>query len=128
MPNGGTSMPRPIALPGVADRARVMRDLQADIDQGKTLGVTGTPAVFINGRKMSSFLAQTLVAIIVVGTPIVMTLLESRWFIVTAADRDRGVPGTCPRCREELTAVIGKKRYTVRCGICGYRRKGPLVL
>ena len=69
-----------------------------------------------------------LVAIIVVGTPIVMTLLESRWFIVTAADRDRGVPGTCPRCREELTAVIGKKRYTVRCGICRYRRKGPLVL
>ena len=41
-----------------------MRDLQADIDQGKTFGVTGTPAVFINGRKLSSFRAQTLAAII----------------------------------------------------------------
>ncbi len=30
----------------------VMRDLQADIDQGKTLGMTGLPAVFVNGRKM----------------------------------------------------------------------------
>ncbi|GMR21993.1 MAG: hypothetical protein BMS9Abin37_0316 [Acidobacteriota bacterium] len=67
-----------------------------------------------------------LVAIVVVGTPVVMTFLESRWFIVTAADRDRGVPGTCPHCREELTAVIGKRRYTVRCGICGHRQKGRL--
>ncbi|GMR21994.1 MAG: hypothetical protein BMS9Abin37_0317 [Acidobacteriota bacterium] len=42
----------------------VMEDLQADIDQGKGLGVTGTPAVFINGRKMSSFRAQTVAAIV----------------------------------------------------------------
>ena len=68
-----------------------------------------------------------LVAIVVVGTPIVMTLFESRWFMVSAADRRRGGPGRCPRCREELTAVIGTKRYTVRCGICGYRGKGRLV-
>ncbi len=42
----------------------VMQDLQADIDQGKTLGVTGTPAIFINGRRMSSFRAQTVAAIV----------------------------------------------------------------
>ena len=69
-----------------------------------------------------------LVAIVVVGAPVAMTLLESRWFIVTAADRDRGVPGICPHCHEELTAVIGKSRYTVRCGFCGYRKKGPARL
>ena len=90
--------------------------------------VVGTAALVGWWRGRDALWIAALVAIVVVGTSMVMTLLESRWFIVTAADRDRGVPATCPRCREELTAVIGKKRYTVLCGICGYRRKGPLVL
>ena len=42
----------------------VMQDLQADINQGKLLGVTGTPAIFVNGRRMSSFRAQTAAAIV----------------------------------------------------------------
>ena len=42
----------------------VMRDLQADIDQGEMLGVTGTPAVFINGRRMSLFRALSVAAIV----------------------------------------------------------------
>ncbi len=42
----------------------VMQDLQADIEQAKTLGVTGTPAVFINGRRRSSFRAQSAAAIV----------------------------------------------------------------
>ena len=42
----------------------VMQDRQAEIDQGKLLGATGTPAVFINGRRMSSFRAQTAAAIV----------------------------------------------------------------
>ena len=41
-----------------------MPDIQADIDLGKSLGVTGTPAVFINGRKMPSFRAQSVQAIV----------------------------------------------------------------
>ncbi len=41
-----------------------IRDVHADIDQGRTLGITGTPSVFVNGRKMSSFRAQTLAAIV----------------------------------------------------------------
>ena len=89
--------------------------------------VVGTTALVWWWRGRNALWIAGLVAIVLVGTPIVMTLLESRWFIVTAADRDRGVPGTCPRCREELTAVIGKKRYTVRCGICGYQHKGRLT-
>jgi len=68
------------------------------------------------------------IVVVVVGAPVVMTLFESRWFLVTAEDRDRGVPGTCPHCHEELTAVIGKRRYTVRCGFCGYRKKGQARL
>ena len=42
----------------------VLENLQADIDQGKMLGVTGTPAIFVNGRRMSSFRAQTVALII----------------------------------------------------------------
>lgn len=42
----------------------VMDDLRADIDEGRSLGVTGTPAVFVNRRKMSSFRASTLSAIV----------------------------------------------------------------
>ena len=53
-----------VAVPTRVASDDVMRDLQADIDQGKRRGVTGTPTVFINGRKMSSFLAQTLATII----------------------------------------------------------------
>lgn len=41
-----------------------MQNLQADISDGKRLGVTGTPAVFVNGRKMSTFRAPTLAAIV----------------------------------------------------------------
>ena len=41
-----------------------MQDIQADIDQGRTLGVTGTPSIFINGRKMPSFRAQTIETIV----------------------------------------------------------------
>ena len=89
--------------------------------------VLGTTALVGWWRGRNALWIAGLVAMVVVGTPIVLTLLESRWFIVTAADRDRGVPGTCPRCREELIAVIGKKRYTVRCGICGYRHKVRLT-
>ena len=36
-----------------------MADIHADIDLGKSLGVTGTPSVFINGRKIPGFRAQT---------------------------------------------------------------------
>ena len=88
--------------------------------------VVGTTALVWWLRGRDALWIAGLVTIIVVGTPVVMTLFESRWFIVTAAERDRGVPGTCPRCRQELTAVIGKKRYTVRCGFCGYRHKARL--
>jgi len=42
----------------------VLEKLQADIDQGKMLGVTGTPAIFVNGRRMSSFRAETVAAIV----------------------------------------------------------------
>jgi protein-disulfide isomerase len=41
-----------------------MDDIHADIDLGKSLGVTGTPSVFINGRKMLSFRAQTVETIV----------------------------------------------------------------
>jgi len=41
-----------------------MEDVHADINLGQSLGVTGTPSVFINGRKMPSFRAQTVEAIV----------------------------------------------------------------
>jgi len=41
-----------------------MAQVQADIDEGRTLGLTGTPSVFVNGRKMSSFRTRTLSAIV----------------------------------------------------------------
>jgi len=41
-----------------------MQAIHADIDQGKALGITGTPSVFINGRKMPSFRVQTVETIV----------------------------------------------------------------
>jgi protein-disulfide isomerase len=41
-----------------------MQDIQADINQGKALGITGTPSVFINGRKIPSFRADTVETIV----------------------------------------------------------------
>ena len=49
--------------------------------------VVGATALAWWWRGRDALWIAGLVAIIVVGTPIVMTLLECRWFIVTAADR-----------------------------------------
>ncbi len=43
---------------------QTMADVQVDIEEGRTLGLTGTPAVFVNGRKMASFRTTTLSAIV----------------------------------------------------------------
>lgn len=39
-------------------------DIQADIAQGSSLGVTGTPSIFINDRKMPSYRLQSIEAIV----------------------------------------------------------------
>jgi protein-disulfide isomerase len=63
------ALPEEVGVAGAAYDACVanetpMSDIQADIDLGKSLGVTGTPSVFINGRKMPSFRAQTVEVIV----------------------------------------------------------------
>lgn len=47
----------------VAD-GEAMERVQGDIDEGRTLGLTGTPSVFVNGRKMASFRTTTLSTIV----------------------------------------------------------------
>jgi protein-disulfide isomerase len=41
-----------------------MSDIHADIALGTSLGVTGTPSVFINGRKLSGFRVEFIEAIV----------------------------------------------------------------
>lgn len=41
-----------------------MEAIQADIALGRSLGVTGTPTIFVNGRKMRSFRPETIETIV----------------------------------------------------------------
>lgn len=52
------------AFEACVDGDEAMAQVQVDIAEGRTLGLTGTPAVFVNGRKMSSFRTKTLSAIV----------------------------------------------------------------
>jgi len=51
----------------------------------------------------------------------VVTLFEDRWRMVTPEDIARGVPAACPNCGEGWDILRKKRRYTVRCPICGFK-------
>jgi len=54
----------------------------------------------------------------------VVALFEDRWRMVTAADVARGAPGSCRDCGHELDIRRGRRRFKVRCPICGRRETG----